>query len=60
MAVMNKTEELRKDRLQKTIAGTVKPGSKPKLPIAALHERPDRTPSFSQPTPKLGQILGIV
>jgi len=60
MAVMNKTEELRKERLQKAIAGTAQPKSKPKMPIAALHERPDRTPSFSQPAPKLGQILGIV
>lgn len=55
MAVMNKTEELRKERLQKAIAGTAQPKSKPKMPIAALHERPDRTPSFSQPAPKLGQ-----
>ena len=60
MAVMNKTEELRKERLQKAIAGTAQPKSKPKMPIAALHERPDHTPSFSQPAPKLGQILGIV
>ena len=60
MAVMNKMEELRMERLRKATPGTAQPKSKPKTPTAALHERPDRTPSFSQPAPKLGQILGII
>lgn len=66
MAMVVKSEELRNQRLQKGITATAKASDKklsqPKAKqrmLATHHDQRERTPSFSQHVPKLGQILGV-